>query len=244
MINFQKYRLVHMDKRTLKIKKKTAMIPIARLIQEANDLYLFCKNDKKELVGEGLDWNDAERLPVLLNECTNAEVEYQVYKDNYESETVKLKKFVLRCRKLRRFIAEKLRLAIASTGADLKIPSYKKSWSRVELIQDLNDLAVIGKDNKEVLQPMGFEMSKLDLAANMSIELSEKIVDIIISNPSESPQKKIRDKIILELSSLIARIRNKGKSTFIDNPLRRKAYACEYFREINVRRKQMETSFR
>jgi hypothetical protein len=218
--------------------KKITSIPIACLIQEANDLYLFCKNDKEALVRDGLDWNEVEMLPVLLEGCTDAEAEYQLYKDKSQSEIVKLEKLVIRCRKLRTFISEKLRAASELGGNFLAVPSYRKRWSRVELIQDLNDLAVIGKDHNEILQSLSFDLTNLDLAANLSVELSEKMVDVIISKPSESPQKANRDKLKQELFILIARIRTVGKSAFIDNPLRRKVYACEYLREKKLRRKK------
>jgi hypothetical protein len=227
-----------MYKRDRKTKKKSPSIPVARLIQEANDLYLFCKNDRKELIGEGIDWDEVEKLPELLNECSDAEVEYQVYRKNAGSEIVKLKKLVLRCRKLRTTIAEKLRSAVSRAGNFMTVPSYRKSWSRAELVQDLNDLAVIGKDIKHMFNHTGFDLTLLDLAADLSVELSEKIIDVIISKPSKSRQKTFRDKTMQELLSLIVQIRKTGKSAFFDNPLRRKAYACEYLRERKLMRKR------
>lgn len=210
---------------------KRNSIPIACLIQEANDLYLFCNNDKKELLSEGVDWGEVERLPELLEKCNDAEVDYQLYIDSSKIETVKLKNLVLRCRKLRTSIAEKLRAIATRTNNLFAVPSYRKNWSREELLQDLNDLAVIGKDNLEILHSYKFDLTQLDLASKLSVELSEKIVEVLVSKPSESNQKAVRDKLAQELTFLISRIRTAGKAAFIDNPLRRKVYACEYFRE-------------
>jgi hypothetical protein len=39
-------------------------IPIGIYIQEAEDLYRWCQDDKEELTAKGLDWTVVEDLPI------------------------------------------------------------------------------------------------------------------------------------------------------------------------------------
>jgi hypothetical protein len=49
-----------------------------------------------------------------------------------------------------------------------------KGKNHTGMIQDLNDLTVLGKENPELLQTIHFDMSLLDKAAQMSGEIPKR----------------------------------------------------------------------
>ena len=47
-------------------------IPLGNYIQEAENLYTWCQDDKEELTAKGLDWNVVEDIPTRSALLSNA----------------------------------------------------------------------------------------------------------------------------------------------------------------------------
>jgi len=47
-------------------------IPLGNYIQEAENLYHWCQDDKEELTAKGLDWNVVEDIPIRSALLSNA----------------------------------------------------------------------------------------------------------------------------------------------------------------------------
>lgn len=118
-------------------------ISIASIVQHANDIVFACRNDRSELEKAGLHWEDVEHLATLLVECSDADAQWRVQKENSVFTTAHQKKYLQECRTLRSRLAANIRDALKILGSDTKLPGYKEWWVQCDLVQDLNDLAAL-----------------------------------------------------------------------------------------------------
>ena len=102
-----------------------------------------------------------------------------------------------------------------------------------DMIQDLNDLSVLGKNNTELLQNIGFDLSKLDAAAEASAAMAELLAAANGDKSVQNETKMIRDKAFVYLKQLVDEIRDAGKYVFWKNEKRLKGYRSEYLRQKN-----------
>jgi hypothetical protein len=109
------------------------------------------------------------------------------------------------------------------------------SSSYAAMLQDLNDLAVLGKDNPQELKAMKFDMALLDEAADLVYTLRP----VFAKTKTESDYneiKLIRDKALVLLKTDVDEICAFGQYLFWRNPERKKIYTSEYLRRM--RKKQ------
>ncbi|MGE0019900.1 MAG: hypothetical protein AB7S72_09555 [Draconibacterium sp.] len=102
-----------------------------------------------------------------------------------------------------------------------------------DMIQDLNDLSVLGKNNTALLQNIGFDLSKLDMAAEKSAAMAELLAAANGDKSVQSETKMIRDKAFVYLKQMVDEIRDAGKYVFWKNEKRLKGYRSEYLRQKN-----------
>jgi hypothetical protein len=105
--------------------------------------------------------------------------------------------------------------------------------SNADMIQDLNDLSVLGKNNVAPLQAIGFDMNKLNVAAETSNAMAELLAAANGDKSLQSESKMIRDKAFIYLKQRVDEIRAAGKYVFWKNEKRLKGYTSEYLRQKN-----------
>jgi hypothetical protein len=200
-------------------------ICIASIVQHANDIVFACRNDRTELEKAGLHWEDVELLATLLVKCSEADADWQIQKGKSVSATTNHKKYLQECRNLRSRLAANIRDALKILELDIKLPGYKKWWVQCDLVQDLNDLAVMCRINHEQFAKTCFDFELAEKAAVTSKELSKSMADLIISRDYHLPQhQKHHTAIYKELYDLIKKVSLYGRKAFRDDPLRKKNY--------------------
>jgi hypothetical protein len=102
-----------------------------------------------------------------------------------------------------------------------------------DMIQDLNDLSVLGKNNVAPLQAIGFDLNKLNVAAETSNAMAELLAAANGDKSLQSETKMIRDKAFFYLKQRVDEIRAAGKYVFWKNEKRLKGYSSEYLRQKN-----------
>ena len=105
------------------------------------------------------------------------------------------------------------------------------------MIQDLNDLAVIGRENLEPLTAVGFDPVKLDEAASLNVSLGELRADASVDKAADREKKLLRDQAYTHLKEAVDTIRECGQFVFWKNEDRAKGYVSDYLRK-NRRRYQ------
>lgn len=138
--------------------------------------------------------------------------------------TAQLKRYVVECRLFRNRLAGKLREAEIPSGP-LRLPDYSKSWRRCDLVQDLNDLAVVCRTYKTELEEAGFDMSLAQKASDDSQRLSIFIAETILDRGSVATFLRRRNALCQEMLTLIYGICNLARSVFYKDP-RIQNYFC------------------
>jgi len=206
---------------------KNPRIPITELVQSANDLHFCCRADRTILENAGLDWSMVEQLPEKLSACAKAEAVWYIYKKNNKSDTFSLKEEYRKGRKLHTDLAAELRKVFKIAGYTHKLPGFKKNWTRADIVQDLYDLAFIAKKNDAIIKQK-YIWELVTNAEQTARKLSKMTAQHTISRPTNSDELRKRNQIAHELSILILKIREIGRTAFKDDPERLQCYCNKY----------------
>ena len=133
-------------------------IPVGIYIQESEDLYKWCLDDKDELTAKGLDWTLVEDLPIRCGALREASTNWsREWRTREEAEQL----WLLESPKgydLRNEIAHHFYYAFNDDPSLIaKVNSYLEGTTHAEMIQCLNNLSVLGRDNQELLTAIGFD---------------------------------------------------------------------------------------
>ena len=114
-----------------------------------------------------------------------------------------------------------------------RVAEIAEGDSNADMIQDLNDLSLLGKSNTGPLEAINFSPEKLEVAANASDELANILALANGDKSLQSESKVIRDKAYTHLKELVDEIRNAGKYLFWKNEKRLKGYRSEFLYQKN-----------
>lgn len=102
-----------------------------------------------------------------------------------------------------------------------------------DMVQDLNDLAVLGRESPLVLNKIGFALEKLDLAAALSDQMAGLLAMINGAKKEGNSAKLLRDQAYTYLKELVDEVRACGKYVFWKDKRRLKGYQSDYWRKKN-----------
>ena len=110
------------------------------------------------------------------------------------------------------------------------VKAIRDGSGHADMIQDLNDLSVLGKANPELLGTINFNMKLLDNSAQMADELAPLLAIINGDNQDGNDAKIIRDKAFTYLKEAADEVRACGKYVFRKNKERLKGYLENSFK--------------
>jgi len=116
-----------------------------------------------------------------------------------------------------------------------RVDSVAEGSSDADMIQDLNDLAVIGRENLNPLAAVGFAPIKLDEAASLNASLGALRPDASVDKAADREKKLLRDQAYTHLKEAVDTIRECGQFVFWKNEDRAKGYASDYLRKNRKR---------
>ena len=114
-----------------------------------------------------------------------------------------------------------------------RVSEIAEGNTNADMIQDLNDLSLLGKSNTAPLEAINFVLEKLDDAANASDELAEILAMANGDKSLQSESKSIRDKAYTHMKELVDQIRDAGKYLFWKNEKRYKGYVSQWWADVN-----------
>jgi hypothetical protein len=213
-------------------------IPVSVYIQEANTLYHWCRADKEALTAVGLSGELIEDLPVRMGALIHAESSWYVQRNTWEEAAEKWAKESPLAYDLRDRLLQAFSFAFRKHPDLLKtVKAIAKGKRHAGMIQGLNDLAVLGKNNPGLLAAIHFDVSLLDKAAQTADEMAP-LLSAVTSNRTEySEAKKIRDQAYTHLKEAVDEIREYGKYVFRKNKERFTGYASNHIRTQNKKRR-------
>jgi hypothetical protein len=174
---------------------KSPNMPVDVFLQEAENLYQWCQDDKEQLTNAGLDWNFVQEVPVRAGALRVGQSIWFKERFTQEEAEKEWKKESPQGYDLRNQLLHSLRYAYRNFPNLLRqVSAIAEGSSHADMIQDLNDISVLGKDNIEPLQKINFDVSLLDKAASTADKLSDLLAKATTNLEDNNSSKIIRDK--------------------------------------------------
>ncbi len=118
-----------------------------------------------------------------------------------------------------------------------KLHAIDEGASYVDMIQDLSDLVVIGRDYTEELTAAGLDLTLIDKAEEKAGSLNEMLANVNKAKANANPTKLIRDKAYFYLKEAVDEIRHHGQFVFWRDENRKLGYGSAYTRKMYNKRK-------
>lgn len=216
--------------------KSSHRMPIETYTQEAEDLHHWCLEDQTALTGVKLSWDLVLDLPVRSGALREAESRWQKKYLNEEAAETSWKEKSPLAYALRNDLLDHFRFAFRhNEKLSKKVRRIAEGRTHADMIQDLNDLSVLGKGYPEYLEAINFDMTLLDKAALMSGEMAALLAVVVGDRAAASSAKKLRDQAYTHLKEAVDEIYDYGQYVFRDNEERRKRYYSQYLLRLKTK---------
>jgi hypothetical protein len=209
-------------------------IPVDIYIHEAETLFRWCQEDQTDLTARGMDWTLVEDLPVRCGALMEAESRWKSQRyirkeagDRWalDSDTAY---------DLRNKIVHEFHFAYRKDARlSGRVKEIASGSSHADMLQDLNDLAVLGKENPDPLTAINFDMTLLDIAAQMADEKGDLYAQASVERVGYKEAKKIRDQAYTHLKEAVDEIRDCGQFVYWRNTARVQGYRSDYTAKRN-----------
>ena len=210
------------------------IMPVDVFLQEAENLYQWSLMDVVALATIGITSEMINELPVRAGACREAQSRW--FKDR-NSQLEAQREWSVQSAisyALRDELLHAFRYAYRNDPALLaRVSEIAEGNTHPDMVQDLNDLSVLGKNNPAPFQAIGFDLGKLDVAAATSDAMANVLAMANGDKASQSETKKIRDKAFAYLKESVDQVREAGKYLFWKNENRYKGYVSKYWPDAN-----------
>lgn len=218
------------------------LIPVEVALQEAENLHHWSLDDAAALQVVGITTNMIEELPVRAGACREAQ---SIWNKDYRSQQEAQKQWAEQAPEAYAFrddLLASMRFAYRKDEALLsRVRAIAEGGGHADMIQDLNNIAVLGRENPDPLTAIGFDLAQLDLAATRSDELADLLAEANGDKADPNQSKLIRDKAYTHLKALVDEIREAGKYVFRNDTRRFKGYVSDYWRKQNRKKSDSDS---
>jgi len=205
-------------------------LPMDVYLQANENLYHWALDDAEQLAVVGITQAMLNDLTVRNGACREAQ---SFWNKDYNSQQEAQKQWNEEspaAYELRDELLHTLRYAFRNDEALMnRVRAIAEGDGHADMIQDLNDLAVLGKENTEVLSALNFNTDTLDTAAALSDQMANLLAEANGDKAIQNESKVIRDKAYTHVKVLADEIREAGKYLFWRNKNRYKGYTLEYW---------------
>ena len=220
---------------------KEPNMPVDVFTQECDDLYHWCQSDKEKLTAAGLDWTLVNDLPVRASACREAQSVWVTERRTRQQAEQDWKTKSPAAYDLRNQLLHTFTYAYRRAPEILsRVAEIRDGNGHADMIQDLNDLSVLGRTHTAQLQSINFDTTLLDTAASTSKEMSTVLAMANGDRNQESMAKTIRDKAYTYLKQLVDEIKACGKYVMWQTPERLIGYYSTYQRKQSRKMKNKD----
>jgi len=217
---------------------KPPVMPVDVYLQEAENLYYWCQDDDAALTGVGLDWGIVVDLPVRAGALREAQSIW--FKQRFSQEEA-VKEWLAASEAgydLRDQLLHSFRYAYRNHPDLLsRVSSIADGDSHVDMIQDLNDIAVLGQANLDPLISINLDPAQLQKAADTAAYLSDLLARANLGREDNTRTRVIRDRAYTHLKAAVDEVRACGQYVFWRDDVRMRGYTSQYYRRANTRSK-------
>ncbi|WP_346855969.1 hypothetical protein [uncultured Draconibacterium sp.] len=209
-------------------------MPVDVALQEAENLHHWSLDDAAALQVVGITQDQIDDLPIRAGACREAQ---SVWNKDYRSQQEAQKQWAEQAPlayDLRDDLLASMRFAYRNDDALLsRVSAITEGSGHADMIQDLNDIAVLGREYPDPLTAIGSDLDKFELAATRADELADLLAEANGDKADTNESKIIRDKAYTHMKVLVDEIRLAGKYVFRKNANRLKGYSSEYWRKLH-----------
>lgn len=204
-------------------------IPIEYALQEAEDLCHWASDDLPQLTPVGIKKNTIEDLRVRIGAGREAQ---SIWNKDYHSQKDAQKQWKAlapEAFELRDDLLDTMRFAYRKDDVLLgRVRAIAEGTGNADMVQDLNDLKVLGQENPDPLTAISVDLVLLDTAGTTSDEMAELLAAANGDRLGNNESKLIRDKAYTYMMELVTEIRDAGKYVFRKDKSRLKGYSSQY----------------
>lgn len=200
---------------------KEPSVPIACFIQETESLRQWSQDDISKLAAAGLDMERLDQLVIRSGACQEA----QLLWIKAPHPTGRWQKQAPQAFDLFNEMHYAFRYAFQNNDfLRNRLAKISTDFDSHNLIQGLEQLALLGGNNRALLQTIAFDTSLLDQARSISSQLKEILALENGTNLPENDNKDLRDRAYTYLKILVDEVKNCGRYVFRKNKHRQQGY--------------------
>lgn len=212
-------------------------IPIRVYLQEAENIFNWVQQDQVQLQSAGLDWALVQDLNIRIGALREAESIWFRERFGREEAQQQWDQDAPVAYALRDQLLRAMRYGYRRDASLLKrVADIAAGSGHADMIQDLNDIATLGRANAEPLAAVGVAVEQLDQAAATSDAMGELLAQVNGERSDGNRARIIRDLAYTHLKEAVDEIRDAGQYVFWDNEARLEGYYGKYFQAANARR--------
>lgn len=203
-------------------------IPVDTFLQEAFDLYEWSKEDTDALYAAGLEDGLLEDLLVRARALQYIQALWNKERLSRGPARQALEKQLPKAHALKNDLEAAFRFAFRKHPRLLnKVQQIEKGSTEANMIQDLNDLAVLGRSQLPLLEAIGFDIEKLHQSADLCRTISRLRAEVNSARKSNQT-KDLRDRAYSHLKTAVDEVRTTGRYVFRNKEERGLGYRHRY----------------
>lgn len=215
---------------------QTLYMPVGIYLQEAEDLLLAATPDLPALTARGLSTELFNSMPQRIGALREAQSRW-AEKQNKQTEAIAIwKEEAPKAIEFRDTLLDELDFAYRKQP-DLQaaVSEIAEGNTNADLVQDLNDLAVLGRNNPEPLLATNFNPDLLPQAAELSDTLAVVLADANGDRSATNDERVLRDQAYTYLKEAVDEVRSYGKFVFRNDAGKLKQYRSKFLRSRYLR---------
>ncbi len=236
------------DLKAIRIKELRSMtglrsnlpdMPVYIVVQEAADLYEWCRNDRETLIKAGLDWKYAEDLPVRAEVLITLQSAWSMEHMSMKECQIEWKVALPQARNMRNELLHHFFHAFYSIpDAHAQVKRISNGDTRADMIQDLFDLAELGNKHRSKLESIGMDTGILDKARQTATELNALLTRVQTVVRESSEGQILRNKAYYYLKEAVGEVRRVGRYAFWKEKKRYKGYVSAFMQRKNQKHRK------
>ncbi len=216
--------------------RKYPTIPMGTYLQEAEDLFVWASMDRDMLLQAGLDRQAVDGLPVRIGAARHAQSLWNSVRFTQKDAQKEYARLSPDAYDLRNTMVHHMLFAYRNeTGLRGRIQAIAEGNGDSDMIQDLSDIAVLGKANPAPLTAINVDLALLDRCAEKAASLGELLAISRGETVLQIETKALRDSAYTLLKRSMDDIREFGRYVFWRTPERAAGYASAYLRRNRAR---------
>lgn len=215
---------------------KKPLMPIRQYIYEAEFLHRWSQADRPLLEKAGLDLSLLDAILNRAGALREAESLWSLERFSREDAQKEWEEQSPAAYALRDKLLRDMRFAFRRDDALLaRVADIADGAGHVDMLQDLNDLALLGRTQLVALAGLGVDEALLDQAAALADQLTTLLASAAGERKEGNSARQLRDQAYTHLKAAVDEVRDFGQYVFWDNAIRRDGYFSDYTRRANAR---------